>query len=186
MNLLQDIRFGLRLLAKDRWFTAAATTALALGIGMNATVFTLVNSFLFRSLPFDDPDRVMYVGERDTVTGRRFMVSWPDFQDWRDSQKSFVGLGAWSASTMNVSDEGRPPERYNGAYFSANAFKLFGERPMVGRDFLPEDDEPGANAVVMLGEVSGEAATRRTPPSWAGPFASTMCRRRSSASCRTE
>jgi len=63
MNVLHDIRFGVRLLAKDRWFTAAATTALALGIGMNATVFTLVNSFLFRSLPFEDPDRVMYVGE---------------------------------------------------------------------------------------------------------------------------
>ena len=74
MNVLHDIRFAVRLLAKERWFTAAATTALALGIGMNATVFTLVNSFLFRSLPFEDPDRVMYVGERDTVTGRSFMV----------------------------------------------------------------------------------------------------------------
>jgi putative ABC transport system permease protein len=152
MNVLHDIRFGVRLLAKDRWFTAAATTALALGIGMNATVFTLVNSFLFRSLPFEDPDRVMYVGERDTMTGRNFMVSSPDFQDWRDAQKSFVGLGAWSASTMNVSDEGRPPERYSGAYFTANGFKLFGERPMRGRDFLLADDQPGANPVVMLGE----------------------------------
>jgi putative ABC transport system permease protein len=152
MSLFHDIRFAVRLLVKDRWFTAAATMALALGIGLNATAFTLVNSFLFRSLPFEDPERVMYVGERDTVTGRTFMVSWPDFQDWRDAQKSFVGLGAWSAGTMNVSDEGRPPERYNGAYFSANAFALFGERPLRGRDFLPEDDKPGADPVVMLGE----------------------------------
>ena len=152
MNLLHDLRFAIRLLAKERWFTLAATIALGLGIGMNATVFTLVNSFLFRSLPFEDPDRVMYVGERDTVTGRTFMVSWPDFQDWRDAQTSFVGLGAWSPSTMNVSGEARPPERYSGAYFSANAFKLFGERPILGRDFLPEDDTPGANPVVMLGE----------------------------------
>jgi putative ABC transport system permease protein len=152
MSLSHDIRFAVRLLAKDRWFTAAATTALALGIGMNATVFTLVNSFLFRSLPFESPDRVMYVGERDTVTGRTFMVSWPDFQDWRDSQTSFVGLGAWSVGTMIVSDEGRRPERYNGAYFSANAFRLFGEHPIRGRDFRPEDDRPGANPVVMLGE----------------------------------
>lgn len=150
--MLDDIRFAVRLLAKDRWFTLAATMALALGIGMNAMVFTLVNSFLFRSLPFEDPGRVMYLGERDTVTGRNFMVSWPDFQDWRDSQKSFVGLGAWSAGVMNVSDEGRLPERCSGAYFSANAFRLFGERPIRGRDFLPEDDKPGANPVVMLGE----------------------------------
>jgi hypothetical protein len=81
---------------KGALVTATATTALALGIGMNAMVFTLVNSFLFGRLPFEDPDRVMYVGERDDVTGRPFMVSWPDLQDWRAAQKSFVGLGAWS------------------------------------------------------------------------------------------
>ena len=74
------------------------------------SVFTLVNSFLFRSLPFEDPDRVMYVGERDTVTGRTFMVSWPDFQDWREAQKSFVGLGAWSASDDECQRR-RPPGR---------------------------------------------------------------------------
>jgi predicted permease len=152
MTVLHDIRFAVRLLAKHRWFTAAAITALALGIGLNATVFTLVNALLLRSLPFEDPDRLMYVGERDTVTGRNFMVSWPDFQDWQESQKTFVGLGAWSVGTMNVSDEGRPAERYNGAYFSANAFRLFGERPIRGRDFLPEDERPGAHPVVMLGE----------------------------------
>jgi putative ABC transport system permease protein len=152
MNLLHDIRFAIRLLAKERWFTLAATIALALGIGMNATVFTLVNSFLFRGLPFEDPDRLMYLAERDTATGRRFMVSWPDFQAWRDVQTSFVGLGAWSASTMIVSDGARPAERYSGAYFSTNAFKLFGERPIIGRDFLPEDDRPGAAPVVMLGQ----------------------------------
>jgi len=152
MSLLHDVRFAGRLLLKERWFTAAATIAIAFGIGMNATVFTLVNSFLFRSLPFQDADRVMYLGERDTVTGRAFMVSWPDFADWRDAQKSFVGLGAWSASTMIVNDAARAPERYNGAYFSTNAFRLFGEQPMLGRDFLPEDDAAGAGAVVMLGE----------------------------------
>jgi putative ABC transport system permease protein len=152
MSLLQDLRFAVRLFAKERGFTVAAATALALGIGMNGTVFTVVNSFLFRSLPFDDPDRVMYVGERDSVTGRNFMVSWPDFQDWRDAQKSFVGLGAWSAGTMNVSGDGRPAERYNGAYFSANAFRVLGEHPIRGRDFLLEDDKPGAHPVVMLGE----------------------------------
>jgi predicted permease len=147
-----DIRFAFRLLAKERGFTIAATLALALGIGMNAMVFTLVNALLLRNLPFDDPDRVMYIGERDTVTGRPFMVSWPDYQDWRESQRSFIGLGAWSAGLMTVSDEGRPPERYDGAYFSANAFTLLGESPIRGRDFLPGDDAPGANPVVMLGE----------------------------------
>jgi putative ABC transport system permease protein len=150
--MLQDLRFAARLLTKDRWFTVAAAVALALGIGMNAAVFTIVNSLLLRSLPFADPDRVMYVGERDTKAGRNFMVSWPDFQDWRESQRSFAGLAAWSAGTMNVSDEGQPPERYNGAYFAANAFMVFGERPIHGRDFQPGDDTPGAAPVVILGE----------------------------------
>ncbi len=151
MSVLQDIRFAVRLLKKDRWFTAVATLALAVGIGANTTVFTLVNALLIRGLPFDDPDRLMYVGERDIVSGRNFGVSWLDFQAWRDSQKSFVDLAAWSAGTMNVSDEGRTPERYAGVYLSANAFTLLAVRPILGRDFLPEDDKPGANPVVILG-----------------------------------
>ena len=69
--MLQDLRFAIRLLTKDRWFTAAAAIALALGIGMNAAVFTIVNSLLLRSLPFADPDRVMYVGERRVLLGKR-------------------------------------------------------------------------------------------------------------------
>src|SRR5262245_51285990 len=150
--MLHDLRFAVRLLAKERSFTVAATMALAFGIGMNATVFTLVNSFLFRSLPFQDAHRVMYVGERDTLTGRAFMVSWPDFQDWRDAQKTFIGIGAWSAATMDISDAGRAPERSSGAYFSANAFTILGERPILGRDFLAEDEKPGAPPVVVLGE----------------------------------
>jgi putative ABC transport system permease protein len=152
MSLLRDLRYAIRLLWKHRGITAAATTALALGIGMNAMVFTIVNSFLFRSLPFEDSDRVMYIGERDTVTGRRFMVSWPDFHDWQHAQTSFVGLGAWSAGTMTVSGDGQAPERYGGAYFSAGAFTVLGEHPIRGRDFLPEDDEPGAEAAAILGE----------------------------------
>ena len=151
MNVLQDLRFAVRLLAKDRWFTAAAILTLALGIGMNATAFTLVNAFLIRGLPFDDPDRLMYIGQRDTVSGRNFGVSWLDFQGWRDSQKTFSELAAWSAGTMNVGDEGRTTEQYSGAYFSANVFKAFGQRPLLGRDFQPEDDVSGARAVVVIG-----------------------------------
>src|SRR5262245_32318841 len=151
MHLLQDLRFATRLLAKDRVFTAVVTRALALGIGMNAAMFTLINGVLIRGLPFNEADRIMYVGERDIMSGRNFQVSWLDFQSWRDAQRSFSDLAVWSVGTMNVSDEGRPPERYNGAYFSANGFKVFRQRPILGRDFLPEDDKPGAIPVVMLG-----------------------------------
>jgi putative ABC transport system permease protein len=150
MNLWQDIRFAVRLLVKDRWFTAVAALALALGIGVNATVFTFVNAVLIRGLPINDPDRVMVVGTRDGRNRDRGM-SYLDFEDYHRATRAFSGLAAYSGQTMNVSDEGRAPERFQGPYISANAFKLIGQRPLLGRDFLSEDDRPGAAAVVILG-----------------------------------
>jgi predicted permease len=150
MNLWQDIRFAVRLLVKDRWFTAVAALALALGIGVNATVFTFVNAVLIRGLPINDPDRVMVVGTRDGRNRDRGM-SFQDFEDYRRATRAFSGLAAYSGQTMNVSDEGRTPERFQGPYISSNAFTLIGQPPLVGRNFLPEDDRPGAAAVVILG-----------------------------------
>ena len=150
MTLWQDIRFAVRLLAKDRWFTLAATIALALGIGLNTTVFTFVNAVLIRGLPFDEPDRIVSLGTRD-ARDRDGGVSFKDFEDWRRSARSFTGLAAFGTTVMNVSDRGRAPERYSGPYISANAFHLIGQRPLLGRDFTAEDDRPGAAAVVILG-----------------------------------
>jgi predicted permease len=123
---------------------------LALGIGVNATVFTFVNAVLIRGLPINDPDRVMVVGTRDARLRDRGM-SYLDFEDYRRAARTFSGLAAFSGSIMNVSDEGRTPERFQGPFISATAFKLIGQRPQLGRDFLPEDDRPGAPAVVVLG-----------------------------------
>src|SRR5437016_11793385 len=111
MSFLQDLRFAIRLLIKDRWFTFVAVSALALGIGVNATVFTFVNAVLIRGLPFDEPDRILSVAERNMVRGQDFGVSYLDFVELRNAQKSFIGLAAWNGTTMNVSDEGRAPER---------------------------------------------------------------------------
>jgi putative ABC transport system permease protein len=150
MSLWQDLRYAIRLLVKDKWFTLVAAVALALGIGVNNTVFTFVNAVLIRGLPFDDPDRIMSLGTRDARSRDRGL-SYLEFQDWRDNTKAFIGMAAFSGQTMNVSDEGRAPERFGGPYISGNAFKLIGEKPILGRDFLPEDDRPGATPVVMLG-----------------------------------
>ena len=149
-TLFQDLRFAFRLLVKDRGFTFVAVLALALGIGVNATVFTFVNAVLIRGLPFDDPDRIMSIGVRD-ARDRDRGLSYPDFEDWRASTRTFSSLAVFNAVTMNVSDEGRTPEQYVGPYMSTNAFQLIGQRPILGRDFLPEDDRPGAPAVVILG-----------------------------------
>jgi putative ABC transport system permease protein len=151
MGLWQDLRYAIRLLVKDKWFTVVAAAALALGIGVNNTVFTLVNAVLIRGLPFDEPERIMALGTRDRVHDRQMGVSYLDFKDWTAASHSFSGLAVYTGNTFNVSDEGRPPERYLGPYISFNAFKLIGQQPVIGRDFLAEDDRPGAPAVVILG-----------------------------------
>ena len=151
MGLWQDVQFAARLLVKDKWFTLVAATALALGIGVNATVFTFVNAVLIRGLPFDDPDRILALNSFDATRTRDMGVSYLDFKDWRASTKTFTGLAAYNGQTMNVSDEGKAPERFSGAQVSANTFRLIGEAPVLGRDFAADEDLPGAAAVVILG-----------------------------------
>jgi putative ABC transport system permease protein len=150
MNLWQDLRFAVRLLLKDRWFTLVAAVALALGIAANNAVFTFVNAVLIRGIPFQDGPRIMALGTRD-ARHRDLGVSWLDFVDWRDSAKTFSGICLMGQPPLNVSEAGRPPERYAGAVVSANLFKLIGERPLLGPGFTDEDDRFGAPPRVVIG-----------------------------------
>src|SRR5438093_10047835 len=118
MGLWQDVRFAVRLLVKDKWFTLVAAIALALGIGVNNTVFTFVNAVLIRGLPFNDPDRIFALNSRDRVRDRDMGTSYLDFKDWRESTHSFAALATYTGNTMNVSDEGRAPERFSGSLMS--------------------------------------------------------------------
>ena len=159
----QDLRFAARLLWKDRWFTLAAAMALALGIGMTGTMFTIVNAMI-RGLPSDHPERLMAVHARDGAGRWRDLgVSYLDFRDVRASTTTFSGLAAFSQTSMTLGDNGRATERASGSYLSANTFQLLGERPMLGRDFLPEDDQPGAPAVVILGSAIWKARYHADP-----------------------
>jgi len=151
MGFWVDLRFAARLLAKDKWFTLVAALALALGIGVNTTVFTFVNAVLIRGLPIDEPDSVMAMRSLDPVRNREMGVSYLDFRDWRENTRTFESLAAFTGTTANVSDEGQLPEQFNGTYLSANAFAIMRQRPVLGRDFLPEDDRPGAAPVVLIG-----------------------------------
>jgi putative ABC transport system permease protein len=150
MGLFQDLQFAVRLLVKDKWFTLVATLALAFGIGVNATVFTFVNAVLIRGLPFPEPDRIMAVDSFDPVRNDTMGVSWLDYEEWAQA-RSLTGLAAGTGATMNLSDEGRPPERFGGAYVSGHLFRMLGEAPALGRDFTADDDRPGAAPVVILG-----------------------------------
>src|SRR5437870_7547255 len=148
-KILQDLRFAFRRLFKDRWFTLAAIVALALGIGANSAVFTLVNAVLLRGLPFDRPDRIMWVDTHDT-RGRNFGVSLQDFEDWRRASRTFAGMTLVQSGGLSISGDDRVPENFAGGYISANAFDLIGVKPVAGRGFVPADDEPGAPAVALI------------------------------------
>src|SRR5438132_1749844 len=100
-SILQDLRFALRRLVKDRWFTLAAIAALALGIGANSAVFTLVNAVLLRGLPFDRPDRIMWIDTRD-ARGRGFGVSFQDFEDWRRASRTFAGITLVQSGNLSI------------------------------------------------------------------------------------
>ena len=146
----QDLRFAIRLLGRERWFAAAAILALGLGIGLTSSAFTVYNAVLVRGLPVDDPNRIMTLAMRD-ADGREQGISYLDFQDWRDAATTFEDIAAYSEPAMNVGDPDMAIEVFFGARVTANAFRLLGIQPLIGRDFQPDDDRPGAPAVVMLG-----------------------------------
>ena len=149
-QLVQDIRFATRRLVKDRSFTIAAVVALALGIGANSAVFTIVNAMMLRSLPFDSPDRVVRMAARDGQ-GRTRGVSLHDFQDWQRANRAFSGMALVYGTSISVSADA-PAEEYRGAYISANGFDIVGLSAAKGRGFGTEDDRPGAPAVVILSD----------------------------------
>src|SRR5438876_8611372 len=113
MSFWQDLRFAVRLLVKDKWFTSVAATALALGIGVNTAVFTFVNAVLIRGLPFDNPDRIISLGTTD-ARNRQLGVSRLDVIDWSEASHSFAGLSLMLPTSINVSEEGRAPARFQG------------------------------------------------------------------------
>lgn len=151
MSILEDLRFGLRTLAKNPGFAAVAITALALGIGVNATVFSLSNAVLFKNLPFAKSDHVLYIVSTNSTKPHWWPVfSYPDYLELRAQLKSFDAVGASTEVSANISDHTASPEGYHGARVSANTFALIGQKPIAGRDFLPSDEQPGAAPVAIL------------------------------------
>ncbi len=153
MTLLQDLRYAVRMLLKDPWFTAVAAMALGLGIGVNTTVFTFVNAVLIRGLPFDRPEEIVLLATRNTTgdADNSSPASWQEFEDWRAKSRSFSGLAAFRTQQFNVSDPDHPAERVSGAAVTANTFGLLRQQPFLGRDFAPGEDAAGAAPVVILG-----------------------------------
>jgi putative ABC transport system permease protein len=151
MSIFEDIRFGLRTLLKNPGFTTVAITALALGIGVNATVFSLANAVLFKNLPFANSDKILYIVSSNPTKPRWWPAhSYPDFLDLKAQLKSFDAVGASTEVSANISDHTASPEGYHGARITANTFSLLGVKPVAGRDFSPSDEQAGAPPVAIL------------------------------------
>jgi putative ABC transport system permease protein len=145
-----DLRYAFRVLIKNPGFTLVAIIALALGIGANSAIFSVVNTVLLRPLPYKDPDRLMMVWEDSSRHGYPRDTPAPaNFIDWRDQNQTFEGLAAIADTTLNLTGNG-DPERLEGRRVSANLFPLLGVEPQLGRTFTPDEDKPGNQRVVVL------------------------------------
>jgi putative ABC transport system permease protein len=148
-GLLQDIRHAARLIARDRWFTAAAVLALSLGIGASSTMLTILYGMNFRGLPFDEPAALMAIGAEPNRT-QGGNVPFAVFEAWRSAARGFSGLAAQVDSPINLGDDTNATDQFAGTFISANGFAVLREQPMLGRDFRPDDDRVGAPAVVII------------------------------------
>jgi putative ABC transport system permease protein len=146
--LLQDLHYGARMLLKAPGYTLIAVITLALGIGANTAVFSLVNGILLRHLPFRQPEQLVWVDSRRAATGK-YSFTLPDFIDYRDQNQSLSGIAALTSWSANLTDQGEP-EQLQGVRISANAFELLGVEAVAGRALLPGDDTPGQQHVVVL------------------------------------
>src|SRR5271154_2616084 len=152
MTLFEDVRYGLRTWATNPGVVTVAVTALALGIGANATVFAITNGVLYKGMPFVDNEQILYLSTKNLNHGaRRSGVSYLDYQDWRAQAKSFSGMGVYGFQAFNVSDKACLPDHYFGSRMASNIFQLIGQKPVAGRYFIPAVEQPGATLVAILG-----------------------------------
>src|SRR4051812_45656667 len=148
-DLTQDIRYALRMLAKNPAFTIVAVIALALGIGANSAIFSVVNAVLLRPLPFKHPEQLVMVWENAAHLGfPRNTPSPANFLDWQKQAQSFTGMAAMAERSFNLTGAGEP-ERLEGRRVSANLFDLLGVPPLLGRAFVPADDNPGSHVALL-------------------------------------
>jgi putative ABC transport system permease protein len=149
--LLQDVRYAVRTLSRSKGFAAVAILCLGFGIGLNATIFSLVDGVLLKPYPYTDPDRILVVGEQKAKTSDQGGLSYLDMRDWKEANSVFVTIAAVSGRSLTISDGRGEPERYLGAGISWDLFPMLGTHPIRGRDFTAQDDREGAADVVLLG-----------------------------------
>ena len=147
-TLLQDIRYGIRMVAKTPGFAAIAILTLALGIGANTALFSVVNGVLLNPLPYAQPDRLVaiYANSKEFAYSS---ISYLNFLDWVRTQRSFSSMAAYREEDYNLTGMGEP-ERVKAEMVSANFFSVLGVNPVAGRPLRPEEDQVGGQPVALI------------------------------------
>ena len=149
--MFQDLRYAFRSLVKNPGFTAVAVACLSLGIGVNATIFSVIDGVILRPVPYPDPQQLLVVHSQNheqRVT--RGTPSYQEFKEIRDSASTLAAVAAFANRSLTIADGRGEPERYSGETISWNLFSMLGTQPIIGRDFNADDDKPGAERVVLL------------------------------------
>jgi putative ABC transport system permease protein len=166
--IMNNFRYAVRLLLKSPGFALVAILTLALGIGVNSAIFSLVDAVMLRPLPYPEPDRLVSLWEEKIGEGPnsantsgqslgssgwpgRWTVSAANLMDYQMQKNSFVSLAGFSVTGMNITESG-PPDRLSGEQVTANYFATLGVSPAHGRAFLPDEDRPGANKVLIASD----------------------------------
>jgi predicted permease len=156
-TVLQDLRFGARMLWKNRGFTAVAVVIMALGIGANTAMFSVVNAVLLKPLAYDDPDRLVNLASLWTNDGHHGQVSSPDFHDWHDQSTAFEAMAYYKGWETPVT-AGSSAEYVRATRVTPEFFRVFRVQPVVGREFVLEEAKPGGTGAVLIS--SAYAASR--------------------------
>lgn len=159
---MNDLRFALRQLRKSPGFTVIAVLTLALGIGANSAIFSVVNHVLLRPLPYPHSERLVYLNE--VINGTDTSIALPDYIDWRNDSKSFEHLALSRLESRNIGGvAGGQPERISVAYVTANFFSVIGLAPQIGRTFTEDEDKPGAPPLAIISDRIWERHFHRDP-----------------------
>lgn len=160
---MNNLRLAIRQLTKSPGFTIIAVLTLALGIGANSAIFSVINAVLLRPLPYPHPDRIMILNETD-ANQPSISISFPDYVDWRKDNHSFAHLAIAQRNSYNLSGvEGRVPEQVSGAIVTANFFQVIGLKPQLGRFFTEQEDRVGGPALAVISDQLWQRVFARDP-----------------------
>jgi putative ABC transport system permease protein len=162
--LFQDFRYGLRGLWLSKGFATVAILCLGFGIGLNTTIFSIVDGVLLKPFPYTDPERLVALyGSNQKAGIGQSGVSYLDLKDWKEGSKAFSVMAAMQGRSMAIADGGGEPARFTGALISSDLFPMLGVAPMLGHGFSAADDKPGAEGVVLLSDAVWTTRYQRDP-----------------------